>query len=107
MIDGQNFGLLKSEVRFAVVPQKTWHAGFVPSNKFNVIPFAIYASVFMDNGYVSDKKFAKENPLTNSWQYGYGAGLSVFTTYDLILRMEYSFNKLGESGFFIHFTSPI
>ena len=107
VIDGQNFVLFKSEVRFAVVPQKTWHAGFVPSNKFNVIPFAIYASIFMDNGYVSDKRFAKENPLTNSWQYGYGAGLSVFTTYDLILRMEYSFNKLGESGFFIHFTSPI
>jgi outer membrane protein assembly factor BamA len=107
VIDGQDFGLMKSELRYAVIPRKTWHAGFVPSNKFNIIPISVYASVFMDAGYVKDKQFAKGNPLTNSWQYGYGAGLDLFTTYDLILRLEYSFNKLGESGFFVHFTTPI
>jgi hypothetical protein len=32
-------------------------------------------------------------------------GLDFITYYDLVLRFEYSFNKMKESGFFIHMTS--
>ncbi|MFM7218083.1 MAG: BamA/TamA family outer membrane protein [Bacteroidota bacterium] len=107
VVDGQDFLLLKSSIRFALVPKKILHAGFVPSSKFNTIPLTVYAGVFADAGYVRDDQYAQGNPLTNTWQYGYGAGLELFTAYDLIMRLEYSFNKLGESGFFLHFTAPI
>jgi outer membrane protein assembly factor BamA len=107
VIDGQHFVLLKSGLKFALIPKKEFHAGFIPSSKFNVIPMSLYAGVYFDAGYVSDDQFTANNRLRNSWQYGYGAGFDLFTFYDLVFRFEYSFNKLGESGFFIHFTTSI
>lgn len=106
VIDGQSFALFKTGIRFALLPTTILHAGVIPSSRFNTIPVTIYAGIFADAGYVDDRQFSEGNPLTNSWQYGYGAGVDVFTAYDLIFRTEYSFNRLGESGFFLHFTAP-
>jgi len=39
--------------------------------------------------------------------YGYGSGVDVVLPYDFIMRVEYSFNALKQSGFFLHFTAPI
>jgi len=107
VIDGQHFALLKSGLRYALFRKKEYHAGFIPSPKFNTIPVSVYAGIFVDAGYVIDHQFTAKNTLMNSWQFGYGAGIDLFTFYDLVFRFEYSFNKLGESGFFIHFTTSI
>lgn len=107
VIDGQQFALFKSGLKFAILPKKEFHAGFIPSSKFNVVPLSLYVGVYADAGYVRDDRFTANNRLRNSWQYGYGAGIDLFTFYDLVFRFEYSFNKLGESGFFIHFTTSI
>jgi hypothetical protein len=40
--------------------------------------------------------------LTNKFLTGFGAGLDVVSSYDVVLRFEYSFNGEGESGFFFH-----
>ena len=61
----------------------------------------------LDAGYVQDNFFGKGNPLTNSWQYGYGAGIDFVTYYDIVLRLEYSFNKQLQNGFFIHLSAGI
>ena len=76
-------------------------------NKFSTIPYAFYLNVYADGGYAKDDAFKRNNSLNNSFQFGYGAGIDFVTYYDLVFRFEYSFNKLGESGFFLHFTSPI
>jgi hypothetical protein len=34
--------------------------------------------------------------------YTAGAGVDVVTVYDIVLRFEYSFNQLGQPGFFFH-----
>lgn len=107
VIDGQHFALVKSGLRYALLPKREYHAGFIPSSKFNTIPVSLYAGIFADAGYVIDRQFTAGNSLRNSWQFGYGAGIDLFTFYDIIFRFEYSFNKLGESGFFIHFTTSI
>ena len=38
------------------------------------------------------------NKLLRTW----GAGVDVLTIYDVVLKLEYSFNQLGEKGLFIH-----
>jgi hypothetical protein len=38
--------------------------------------------------------------------FGYGTGLYIVAYYDIVFRVEYSFNGFGESGFFFHFGSP-
>lgn len=107
VMDGQNFVLLKSNLKFELIPKKEFHAGIIPLNKFSTIPYAFYLNLYADGGYVNDENLDKFNPLNKEWQIGYGAGIDFVTYYDVVLRFEYSLNKLGDSGFFLHFTSPI
>jgi len=39
--------------------------------------------------------------------YGTGAGIDFITYYDKVLRLDYSFNALGERGLFIHWKAAI
>jgi len=107
VIDGQNFVLLKTNLKFTLIKQKQVHMGFIPLSKFSTVPYAFYFNMYADLGYVNDELYSENNPLNNTWQYGYGAGLDFVTYYDMVFRVEYSINKLGETGFFLHFTSPI
>lgn len=107
VMDGQHFGLLKTGIKYTLLPKKEIEVPFIPLKKFATIPYAFYLNLFSDVGYVSDDQFKATNKLNNSWQYSYGAGIDFVTYYDMIFRLEYSINKLGESGFFLHFTSPI
>jgi hypothetical protein len=107
VMDGQHFALFKSNLKFTLLPKHELHADFIPLNKFSTIPYAFYLNLYGDAGYVKDRQFEKLNPLVNSWQYSYGAGIDFVTYYDMVFRFEYSFNKLGESGFFLHFTASI
>ena len=65
------------------------------------IPFAIYAKTFADAGY-SYSKAAYDSRLGNRFLYTGGFGLDILTLYDINLRLEYSFNQLGEKGLFLH-----
>ncbi len=65
------------------------------------IPFAIYAKTFADAGY-SYSKAAYDSRLGNRFLYSGGVGLDILTLYDINLRLEYSFNQLGEKGLFLH-----
>jgi outer membrane protein assembly factor BamA len=107
VIDGQNYALLKTNLKFELLPKKEIYVGLIPLSKFSTIPYAFYLNLYSDAGYVKDYRFTSENPLTNSWQISYGGGIDFVTYYDMVFRFEYSFNKLGESGFFLHFTAPI
>ncbi len=107
VMDGQHFALIKTGIKYTLLKKREVYAPFIPLNKFATIPYAFYLNLFSDAGYVSDEQFNETNFLNNKWQYSYGAGIDFVTYYDMIFRFEYSINKLGESGFFLHFTSPI
>ena len=107
VIDGQTYGLFKTNLKYELLPKREYEARFIPLSKFATIPYAFYINLYADAGYVKDDYYDYNNPLNNAWQFSYGAGIDFVTYYDLVFRFEYSFNKLGESGFFLHFTSPI
>jgi len=105
--DGQSFGLVKTNLKFELMRRREFHAGFIPLEKFATIPFSFYLNLFGDAAYSQDTQFSRTNTLTNSWLVGYGAGIDMLTYYDIVFRLEYSINKFGESGFFLHFSAPI
>lgn len=113
VIDGQHFWLSKIVLKYAVVPRRIIHLNFFPLSKmpkFNKVHYGIYFNVFSDMGYVHDATSAyqkNDNTLVNSFLYSYGVGLDLATYYDKVVRFEYSINKFGEKGFFIHFFAPI
>lgn len=107
VIDGQRYVLFKNNLKLTLLNTRELYAGFVPFHKFNTIPIAFYMNLYGDAGYVRDKQFSKNNPLTNQWLYSGGIGVDMVTYYDMVFRLEYSVNKLRESGIFLHFTAPI
>lgn len=88
------FNLKKELVHFSV-------PGLRKSKIYNRIPFTIFAKTFGDLGYVYNQKFFS-GMLNNKLLYSEGFGLDIVTIYDLHLRIEYSFNQLGENGLFLH-----
>jgi outer membrane protein assembly factor BamA len=107
VIDGQSYGLMKAALRYELIKPRTQQIPYLRFEKFNKFHYAMYLSVFSDMGYVDDRLYSKYNYLANSLLWGSGVGLDFVTYYDTVLRVEYSFNKLGENGVFIHFSSPI
>ncbi|MCX6290391.1 MAG: hypothetical protein NT126_01350 [Bacteroidetes bacterium] len=104
---GNRYGLLKTNLKFELMPTHTVHAGMIPLEKFATIPYAFYINVYADAGYANDDRYFVKNSLANSWLYSGGAGIDLVTYYDLVFRLEFSVNKFGESGIFLHFSAPI
>jgi hypothetical protein len=74
---------------------------YIKSKTHDHIPFRIYARLFGDLGYSYNKNFTN-NSLTNRTLYTYGAGFDLVSFYDFVLRLDYSFNQLGQKGLFLH-----
>jgi len=106
VIDGQQFALWRSNLKFALIPRKEIDLGFGPKT-FTRLHFASYLNVFMDAGRVWDRLYASENDLSNEWMIGLGAGLDLVSYYDSVIRLEYSVNGQGRTGFYLHFVQPI
>ncbi len=106
-VDGQNFGLFKSNVKFEIIARKTRRIKWIKTEKFGKIFYALYANIFFDIGYASDHQNYRTNSLANQLLWGTGAGIDFVTYYDLVIRFEYAINKQGEHGFFINLVAPI
>jgi hypothetical protein len=65
------------------------------------IPFNIYGKLYGNTGYVHNP-VPGDNYLANKMLYSWGMGLDITTIYDFALKLEWSFNQLGQNGIFIH-----
>jgi hypothetical protein len=66
------------------------------------IPFRIFLKVYGDAGYAYDKNPVNHSALTNKWMRSCGVGIDILSFYDVVIRLEYSFNQLNEQGLFLH-----
>lgn len=106
VIDGQRYLLTTNSLRYQLIkPRVTQPLLLKRFKQFSTVPYYAFVNVFFDAAYVEDKFFHKHNPLSNTWQYSFGAGFDFISYYDLVLRFEYAMNRRLESGFYIHFTS--
>jgi outer membrane protein assembly factor BamA len=64
------------------------------------VPFKIFAKTYADAGYsYLSKKY--DSRLNNKFLYTGGFGIDIVTFYDIVFKVEYSFNQLGEKGLFL------
>lgn len=98
---GQHYGLFKQGLTHELLSIESIKLNFINNPKFNTVPLAIYLNVFTDAGYTIDNHFAASNPLTNRLLFGTGLGLHVITFYDIVGRVEYTFNREGDRGIFL------
>ncbi len=107
VIDGQKYGLFRSNLKFAILPTQVYNINFIKTERFSKIHIALYLNLFFDAAYVSDKYNFDNNHLANQFIYGTGIGLDLVSYYDIVLRVELSKNKQNETGVFVHFMAPI
>jgi hypothetical protein len=100
VIDGVAGGFLKTTFsrelfKFNIPLPKLKH------ETINYIPFRIYGKIFGDAGYAYNPQ-PGSNFLNNRMLYSGGLGLDIVTLYDISVRLEWSFNQIGQNGLYLH-----
>ena len=108
VVPGQNFVILKSNLKFELIPTRVKNLKFIPSKKFSMFYYSVYINLLADAAYIDDSRHKSgNNNLSNTALFGTGIGIDFVTYYDKVFRFEYSINRMGESGLFLHFVAPI
>jgi len=100
VIDGVAGGYAKATLSRPIL---STHISF-PVQRFGSlsdIPVKVYAKTFINSGYIYNTT-AGENALTNRFLYSGGIGFDVVTYNDFVIKIEWSFNRLGENGLYLH-----
>lgn len=101
VIDGLDFGLLRSSWHFRVFEGVFQLGRFMPIKAYQKMPIKVYFAINSDLGYANDPYYTTQNPLVNRPLFGYGPGLDFVLYYDKSVRCEWTWNDLGEGGFFL------
>jgi len=100
VMDGLDFGLLKTHFRFQLLQKDIQWGKWVFLEQFRFMPLKVYFTINNDVGYVNAPYDGLKSTLSNQWLWGRGVGIDFLFYYNRLLRFEYSFNHLGERGLF-------
>lgn len=100
VVDGVAGGYIRNTIGKEIAAVK-FNTG-LRSKTYGSIPFRFYLKGYGDVGYIYNKNNLLTNGLNNRLIYSGGIGLDIISIYDIVLRVEYSFNQKGENGLFIH-----
>lgn len=102
VIDGNEYGYLKSAVRYKLLENTLSFGKLMPIKAFRDIPFRIFFTFNTDLGYVVNISDSHpSNTLKNKSLLGGGIGMDIVFYYDKLIRLEYSGNQLGEKDLFL------
>ncbi len=105
VIEGPKFALNKTTFRKRIF-YRTWQIENMPIEQFRYLPLAIYLKGYFDLGYVENYPYYESLNLNNQFSnrvlIGTGGGIDIVTSYDAVLRFEYTFTREKTHGFFFH-----
>ncbi len=105
--DGLDYLLLKTSLRFNLLDRSFKFGKWMPIKPFKVFPLKVYFALNNDAGYANDPWYAATNPVSNRWLYGYGLGINFVAYYDKTARLEWSWNDLGQGGFYLNISTGL
>ncbi len=106
-IDAQRYAVIKNNVKLALLRGKEINLPLIKNPSFGRVPIDIFLGTHVDLAYTEDDLYSFRNPLDRQWLVGYGLGLDFVTYYDKVFRVEYSWNRFGQSGLYLHFKKAI
>ena len=105
VIHGQNYFINKTSLKKVLLSGSKQIKNF-PLEQFNHFPYAIYLKTYFDIGYAKNTyNYEGNSYLSDKLLFGGGVGLDIVTMYDIVVRLEYSVNSIGEDAFFFHIES--
>ena len=106
VVDGASFGLLKNSLHYELLNKNFNLSKYIKwkfLKGFVNLPVKCYLSANFDAAYANTRQNAAQNPLSNRPLYGGGVGLDFVVYYSWVCQLEYSWNDLGQKGFFLHY----
>jgi outer membrane protein assembly factor BamA len=107
VMDSQFYILSRNNLQFNLLPDQKLNMDDIGKIPMSKLSYSFYLNLIADIGYAGDRLYANQNPLNNTWLMGTGLGLDFVTSYGAVFRMEYTVNKLGEDGFYLHYRKSI
>ncbi len=108
VIDGQHFGLAKFGLKWQLFSIEYTIPNLFGLEQFQTVPIAMFLTSYADAGYVyAPFSTSETNLLDNKLLYGAGLGIDIVTFYNVVFRVNYSINRQGNKGFFLHFVRDI
>lgn len=102
VIEGPAYMLNKTTFKKRLF-SNVYHWEDMPIEQFRHIPIAIYLKTYLDAGYVWNyPHYIRNQRLSDKLLVGGGFGLDLVSSYDTVLRFEYTWNAEGQSGFFFN-----
>ena len=112
LVNGDGAALFNNEMKWKIFSNSytinffNWvpvPSGWNLRQSFSTVPITIYFKIYCDEGYVRNYPQDIANSLQNQFLTGYGAGFDIITYYDKIMRIEYSFNNLNQTGLYLSY----
>ncbi|MDN4164894.1 BamA/TamA family outer membrane protein [Cytophagales bacterium LB-30] len=108
VMEGHGYGLLKSNIKYRLLNGKLNLGKFMPLEQFRTVPYGLFLKAYIDQGYVLNRlPYPGNERLMNTYLIGYGLGIDYVSFYDAVIRFEFSQNRMGERGFFLHFKADL
>ncbi len=104
VIDGLDYVYHKGSLRFELFNRDINWGKYALLDAFKVMPVKIFLALHNEVGYVNNPYYNAGNSLSNNLLWGTSAGVDVVIYYDKVFNIEYSRNRLGEHGLFLHWT---
>ncbi|MBL0336452.1 MAG: hypothetical protein IPP73_14370 [Chitinophagaceae bacterium] len=100
VVDGVAGGYLKTSLSRKLLDFKVKVPGY-KNREETMVPIRVFGRIYGNTGYVYNPQ-PGANSLSNKMLYAGGLGLDIVTLYDLTIRLEWTFNQLGQNGVFLH-----
>ena len=107
VMDGLDYAYNKSVLRYRLFNKKFDLGPYMKLESFRELPVKMFLVLRNELGYVNNPFFAEGNPLANELLWGTTLGLDLVVFYDKVFNFEVSRNRLGEYGFYLHWTFRI
>jgi hypothetical protein len=101
VVDGLDFAVFRTSWHLRLLSKEFMLGKLMPAKAYRILPLSIYLAFNTDTGWANDPYYYARNPLANRVLLGYGPGLDVVAWYNKTIRLEWSWNDLGEQGFFL------
>lgn len=100
VIDGTDWILHKNAIKVPIFDLTTnWN--WMKLRQYKKVSIKAWLRWNMDYGYVNERDYTEGNLLNNQWLLGFGPALDMLLYNTFSLQFEYSFNEIGDQGFFI------
>jgi outer membrane protein assembly factor BamA len=101
VLDGTDYFLFQSSLKYRLVDTVKDLGDNMPLNQFRRMSIKVFLRFNLDTGYVNEPTYTVTNDLNNQWIVGYGPAIDIILWNTFIIKAEYGFNELGESGFIL------